>query len=286
MSLPRFAYRAPETVEEAIALRREHGDGALVLAGGLAAVILMRERLVAPAVVVSLSEVPALRGIEVDDALRIGAMATHRVVCESEAVSTVAPLLRDACQRIGSPAIRAMGTLGGSVCHGDAASDAAAALLALDAEAVVTGSSGDRRVPLDEFFLGPLTTALQGDELLTAIHVPYPAPGTKTKFVKFTATSAEAFSTVTVAISIAFDRAGACSDARIGLGSVGPTPLRATDAEALLRGQVLSPELIAEAAATAEACTEPSSGSQGSAEYRREMTRVWVRRMLADITSH
>jgi carbon-monoxide dehydrogenase medium subunit len=285
MSLPRFDYRAPATVEEAVALRQEFGDDALVMAGGLATVILLRERLVSPRVVISLSDVPALQRIETNGELRIGAMATHSAVAASAAVGTVAPMLREACGRVGSPAIRNMGTLGGSVCHGDAASDPAPALLALGAEALVAGPAGQRRVPLSEFFVGTLTTALKDDELLTALCVPRPAAGARTRFVKYTATSAEAFSTVTVAVLIQFDGASVCVGARIGLGSVGPTPLRATAAEEVLRGRKLSPETIAGAAAAAMACTEPSSSGQGSAEYRCEMTGVWVRRLLEDMAS-
>lgn len=283
MSLPRFEYRAPASVEEAVALRREFGDDALVMAGGLATVILLRERLVRPRVVLSLSEVPALSRIDANGALAIGAMATHGAIARSAAVGAVAPILREACGRVGSPAIRNMGTLGGSVCHGDAASDPAPALLALAAEAVVAGPTGERRVPLDEFFVGTLTTALRSDEVLTAVAVPRPAAGTRMRFVKYTAMSEEAFSTVTVAVAIRLDGAETCTAARIGLGSVAPVPLRAVAAEGVLRNRKLSAEVIAAAAAAAADCTDPSSGSQGSADYRRAMTGVWVRRLLEDV---
>ena len=286
MSLPRFEYRAPTTTEEVIALRREFGDDALVMAGGIVVVILLRERLVRPAVVISLSDVPALQRIDIDGELRIGATVTHSAIARSEVVRSIAPLLCEACSHVGSPAIRHMGTLGGSICHGDGASDPAPALLALDAEAILVGPRGERRVPLSEFFLGTLTTALGSDEILAGLYVPRPAAGTHTRFVKYIATSAEAFSTVTVAMSVVSNRAGVCTDARIGLGSVAPTPLRATSAEAIVRGQKLSREVIAEAAAAAIAATNPSSSGQGSADYRREMTGIWVRRLLEEIAVH
>jgi aerobic carbon-monoxide dehydrogenase medium subunit len=285
MSLPPFEYRAPKTVDDAIALRREYGDDALVMAGGLATVILLRERLVRPKLVVSLSDLDALGRIEANGLLSIGATATHHAVATSPAVRATAPLLAEACARVGSPAIRNMGTLGGSICHGDAASDPAPALLALDAEAVIAGPAGERRVPLERFFVGTLTTALESDEILTAIRIPRSDARTRTRFVKYTATSAEAFSTVTVAIRATLDRAAACIDARIALGSVGPTPLRAVAAEKMLTGRKLSADAIAAAAEAAMAATEPSSGSQGSADYRREMTGVWVRRLLTDLAS-
>jgi carbon-monoxide dehydrogenase medium subunit len=283
MSLPRFDYRAPKTVGEAVALRGEFGEDALVMAGGLTAVILLRERLARPRVVISLSDIPSLRGIAANGGLSIGAMVTHSEVVRSEAVARVAPLLREACGRVGSPAIRNMGTLGGNVSHADSASDPAPALLALDAVAVVAGPRGERRVPLDGYFRGMLTTVLGGDEILVALDVPAPAAGTKFRYKKYTATTAEAFATVTVALSIACDDAGVCQDARIGLGSVAATPIRAIAAEGLLRGQRLTREAIAAAAAAAAAGTDPTSNGQGAAEYRREMTGGWGRRMLEDI---
>ncbi|MBI3370885.1 MAG: xanthine dehydrogenase family protein subunit M [Betaproteobacteria bacterium] len=283
MSLPGFDYRAPVTIEEAVALRLELGADALIMAGGLAVVVLLRERLARPAVVVSLSDIPELQAVAVNGGLRIGATATHAALARSKTARSIAPLLCEACGHVGSPAIRNMGTLGGSVCHGDGASDPAPALLALDAEAIIAGPRGERRLPLVKFFLGALTTALNGDEILVALHVPRPAAGTQFRFIKYTATSAEAFSTVTVAVSITRDGAGVCSNARIGLGSVAPTPLRARAAEDLLRGNKLTREIIAAAAAAAAACTNPSSSAQGSAEYRRDMTEVWVRRLLAEM---
>jgi carbon-monoxide dehydrogenase medium subunit len=286
MSLPRFEYRAPVTIDEAVALRRQLGQDALVMAGGIAVMILLRERLVRPAVIISLSEIPALRSIDVNGGLRLGATATHSAVACSEAVRRIAPLLAEACAHVGSPAIRNMGTLGGSVCHGDSASDPAPALLALDAFAILARPGGERRVPLNDFFLGPLTTAVQEDELLTGIYVPEPQSETRTRFIKYIATSAEAFSTVTVAISIRKGKAGSCEDVRIGLGSVGSTPLRARAAEDALRGRRLSPDAIVDAATAAMGATDPPSGCQGSADYRRAMTGVWTRRLLEDLAAH
>src|ERR1019366_8852952 len=156
-------------------------------------------------------------------------------------------------------AIRNMGTLGGNISHADSASDPAPALLVLNAEAIIAGPGGERRVPLDKFFHGTLTTSLDSDELLAALFVPPSAAGTHVRFMKYTATSAEAFATVTVAMSIVRDGAKMCTDARIGLGSVAPTPLRARAAEDVLRGRKLTRESIAEAAASAAASKDPSS---------------------------
>jgi carbon-monoxide dehydrogenase medium subunit len=285
MSLPAFEYRAPRTIEEVVALRQEFGDDALLMSGGLLVVILLRERLARPKVVISLSEVPELQGIDANGSLRIGATVPYREIVGSQTVRRFVPLLSEACGRVGSPAIRNMGTLGGNVCYGDGASDSAPALLALDAEAVVRGPRGERRIALNDFFFGVFSTAMDDDEFLTEINIPRPAAGTRTRYNKFTSASAEAYSTVTVAMSLILDAAGHCGDARIGLGSVAPIPMRATAAEDLLRGQKLTPELIAKAADAAAAATDPSSNGQGSAEYRREMTGVWVRRLLEDMLS-
>jgi len=284
MSLPSFDYRAPETVEKAIALRQEYGDDALLMAGGLVVMILLRERLVQPRTIINLSEISALRRIDLSKkTLRIGAAVTHSEITNSEQVRSVAPMLCEACGRVGSPAIRNMGTLGGSICHGDGASDPAPALLALDADAMVSGPSGQRRIPLKNFFRGVFSTELEEDELLTELLVPVPAKGTQTRFMKYTSTSEEAFATVTVAVSLLRKRSGKCAEVRIGLGSVAPIPMRALEAENLLRGKVATKELIADVASAAALEADPASDAQASEQYRRDMTAVWVRRVLEDM---
>ncbi len=283
MTLPAFEYAAPRTIEDAISLRQEHGDDAVLMAGGLILVILLRERLTRPQVVVSLSEIPQLHGIGANGVLRLGAMSTHTQVSSSPVVKGFAPLLAEACRHIGSPAIRNSATLGGNLSHADPASDAAPALLALDAVAVIIGPKGERRVPFHHFFNGIFDTAVAENEILTAIEVPKAASGTRTRYCKFTSTSAESYSTVTTAISLTRDQSGRCLDARIGLGSVAPTAIRATAAEDMLRGQMPGRELIAEVAEAARAETDPGSSAQATADYRRDMTGVWVRRLLEEI---
>jgi len=284
MSLPNFEYRSPKSIEQAVALRQEYGDDALVMSGGLTAMILLRERLVKPRVVISLSEIPVLRRIDFSEQeLRIGAAVTHSKVTSSAQVRNIAPILCEACGHVGSPAIRNMGTVGGSISHGDGASDTAPALLALDAEANVTGPAGERRIPLKDFFHGVFSTELDDNELLTDLCIPTPAVGTETRFMKYTNTSEEAFATVTVAISILRGKAGICTNVRIGLGSVAPIPMRAVEAENLLCGKVVTKELIKEAAIMAASEADPPSDAQASREYRRAMTAIWVRRVLEDI---
>ena len=282
MSLPPFDYSAPESAEGVIEALSQYGDDALLMAGGLTVMILLQERLVRPRVVVSLEKIPGLQSIDINGAARVGAMATHSDVVSSAALGAFAPLLGRACGRVGSPAIRNMGTVGGSVSQADGASDVAPALLALDAEALAVGPEGTRSIPLEHFFEALFTSALGEREFLTALQIPKPVTGTRTNFVKYTCTSAEAFAAVTVALSVVTGPDGVCEKVRIGLGSVAPVPIRAKAAEELLCGNRPSPELIAEAAEAAAAATDPSSDGQGSADYKRDMTRVWVRRLLEE----
>ena len=282
MSLPSFEYKAPGTVEEAVTLLAEYGDDAIIVAGGLTVVILLRERLARPSVLISLSDIPELSAITVNGNARIGATVTHDQVTRSAALAEFAPLMGMACGRVGSPGIRNMGTVGGSVSHGDGASDTAPALLALGAEAVIAGPDGQRTVPLKEFFFGVFDTALEDEEILTELRIPPAGPGTQMRFKKYTCTSAEAYAAVTVATALDLTPDGTCRVARIGLGSVAPKPMRAVEAEALLQGNKLTPELIAEAADVAAGETDPPSDGQGTSGYRRDMTRVWVRRLLED----
>lgn len=284
MSLPDFDYRAPTSVDQAVALRQEFGDDALMMAGGLTVVILLRERLVEPRVIISLSEIPELRRIDRSGrTLHIGAAMTHSEIVRSEQVRGSAPLLSEACGRVGSPAIRNMGTLGGNISHGDGASDPAPALLALDAQARIAGPEGERLIPLKDFYHDLFVTDLGEEEVLTEFQIPVPRARRETRFMKYTSTSEEAFATVTVAVSMRRDWMGKCADVRIGLGSVAPTPIRAVKAEGVLDGKRPTKELIAEAAAAAASEADPPTDAQASSEYRRAMTEVWVRRVLEDM---
>ena len=284
MTLPAFEYREPETLEEAIELLREGGDEARVIGGGTALVVMLRARLVRPRLLVGLGGISGLGDIQVDGpvdgGLRIGALATHREIERSREVRRVAPLLGEACGRVGSPTIRNMGTLGGNLAYGEAASDPAPALLALDARVTVSGPAGERTVPLAGFFHDFYETALGPAEILTAVHVPSsPAPARST-FVKYTCLSEEERAVVSVAAVVVSGPDGTWTEARIGLGGVAPTPIRARGAEAVLGDGRPTDGRLREAAAAAAADVDPLDDRQGSAEYRRAMTEVWVRRVL------
>jgi len=283
MTLPAFAYREPETLEEVVALLREGGDDVRLIGGGTALVVMLRARLLRPRLLVSLARVRGLARIDVDGEIRIGAMATHRQIERSADIRRLTPLLAAACGHVGSPAIRTMGTLGGNLAYGEAASDPAPALLALDAHLTLRGPSGERKVPLEGFFRGLYETDLGDAEVVSAIHVPRPPVGARSTFLKYTCLSEEERAVVSVAALVLPGADGTWADVRIGLGGVGPTPLRARAAEGLLRGRAPTDAAIRAAEEAAAAGTDPIADRQGSAEYRRAMTRVWMTRALTGL---
>jgi carbon-monoxide dehydrogenase medium subunit len=285
VTLPAFDYREPATLAEAIALLGEHGGDARLLAGGTAMAIMLRSRLLRPRLLVSLAAIPGLAGVHANGDLRIGAMTSHRAIERSPVVRAAAPLLAEACGRVGSPAIRNMGTLGGNLAHGEAASDPAPALLALDARVTLAGPAGERTVPVDGFFRDFYETAVEDGEILTAVHVPRLPAAARSAFLKYTCLSEEDRALVSVAAVVVPGPDGTCADVRLGLGGVAPTPLRARAAEECLRGRSATPARIAEAAAAAAAATDPLDDRQGSAGYRREMTEVWVARVLGGLAA-
>ena len=281
MRLHPFRLLEPESLKDAIdALGRLDGEARLV-AGGTALVAMIRLGLVKPDRLVSLHRVPALSRIAVEDgSLVLGAMATHADIERARVVRDGWPLLADAVRRVATPAIRTSGTIGGNLAYAEAASDPAPALLCLDAEVRVAGPGGQRAVPIARFFRGFYEAALEPGEIVTAVRVP-PAPaGARGGYVKYTSRSAEDKPLVGVAALVALDASARCVEARIGLGGAAPTPMRAAQAERALRGEALSDAAVRAAAEAAAREADPLSDLMGSADYRREMVRVWVRRLL------
>ena len=281
MRLPPFELLQPETLEEAIAATGRDDDTRLI-GGGTALVPMMRLGLVRPERVVSLHRVPGLAAIAVDgDVLHAGAMVSVADLARDPAVRRGWPLLAEAAGRVATPAIRSSATLGGSLAYAEAASDPAPALLCLEAEMSLAGPGGERRVPIRSFFTGFYETALAQGEIVTGVRVPAAAPGARSGYVKFCPRSAEDKPLIGVAAQIVLGaRAGACSEVRIGLAGAAPTPIRAACAEAVLRGAELDDRSIRAAAGAAADEAEPLSDVMGSADYRRQMVGVWVRRLL------
>lgn len=281
MRLRPFALAEPESVAEAVELlARQEGD-TRVIAGGTALVPTMRLGLVAPDRLVSLHRIPGLSEIRVSKgALELGAMASLAAVARHADLRAGWLLLAQAAGRVATPAIRSSATLGGNLCYAEAASDPAPALLCLDSQVRVADSVGERVVPIAEFFTGFYETAVAPGEVLMGVRVPAVPPGARSGYLKFCPRSAEDKPLIGVAALFVLDAAQRVGEIRIGLGGAAPTPIRARRAEATVTGQELSDRVIRGAAEAAAADAEPLSDLMGSADYRREMIRVWVRRLL------
>ena len=285
MKPARFAYFAPTTLDEALALRAEHGYDSAVLAGGQSLVPLLNLRMAQPEVVIDLGRVEGLDAISAENGtISFGAMVRQRQAERSEAVRAALPLLAKALHHVGHPPIRNRGTIGGSLAHADPAAELPAVALALDAELVVAKSGSTRTVAAADFFQGFLTTAVESDELLVEVRFPKLAGGIGTSFVEI-ARRAGDFATAGVGVGVVRDTDGAVADARIVLIGVGSGPVRAGAAEEALRGKRPSAELFADTAEVAVAELEPPSDIHATAEYRRQIAQVLVRRALEEATA-
>ena len=277
-----FEYCEPDSLEEVLALLHDHGEDAKIIAGGTALVIMLNQRLIMPSYLVSLRKLPGLDSVEsVNGDLQLGALVTHRTVETSPLVRDQIPVLAETYRHVATLRIRNMATLGGTLAHADPSQDSPVTLTALDARVRLTSNGGSREVPLNEFFTDYYETVLQPDELLTDVLVPVPKPHTGSIYLKFLPRTEDDYATVGVAASVEMEPSSQlCQECRIVMGGVAPTPLRVQEAEALLSGQKLSPELLHEAASVVQEHTDPISDSRGSADYKREMAGVCVRRAL------
>jgi aerobic carbon-monoxide dehydrogenase medium subunit len=275
-----FEYVRPGTLEEALAVLNEHGDDAKVLAGGQSLVPLMNLRLTRPRLVVDLNGLGNLAYIQGrDGGLALGALTRQRALETSPLVRERAPLLAEATPLIGHIPIRTRGTIGGSLSHADPAAEYPAVAVALEARLSLARQDGQRVVNAEAFFKTYLTTALEPSEILTEVELPALAPRTATAFLELTRRHGD-FAIAGVATVVTLSEEGAIVSARIALCGVGPTPLRARDAEGLLAGQRPTRSLLVDAAQAAAAQSDPADDLHGSAEYRREMSGVFTRRAL------
>jgi aerobic carbon-monoxide dehydrogenase medium subunit len=278
-----FDYRAPRGLDEALAVLSEYGEDARVIAGGTALVTMMRQRLVRPSCLVSLRDVQGLDRIEaVNGSLRLGALVTLRDAEVSPLVRERLPVLAETCRRVATVRIRHMATVGGALAHADPNQDPPVTLLALGARVETRGARGSRELPLGTFFRDYYETALEPGELVTAVTVPTLPAASGAAFLKFLPRTADDYATVAAAAIVTLEPDGErCREARIALGSVGVTPLRASAAEGLLAGERRSESILQTAGAAARSSVDPLSDHRGSAAYKREMTAVMVERALA-----
>jgi len=284
MTTSAFEYHAPTTVADALSLLDRHGDSAKVLAGGHSLIPLMKLRLARPEVIIDLGKIAALSYIwEVDGGLAIGAMTTYAELASSQLVKDRSPMLAEAAGQVADPLVRNRGTLGGNLSHADPASDLPAVALALGAELSVQSNSAHRAIAADDFFVDLLTTALGPTEVLTEIVIPAAAAGTGSAYVKF-ANKASHYAIVGVAASVTVS-GGVCQDARIGVTGAGPKAVRATEAEAALKGKALDDATVEAAAGRAGAGIDFSEDIHASAEYRAHLTSVYAQRAIASAVS-
>ncbi len=269
-----FDYRRAASVDEAIALLGELGEDAKLLAGGHSLVPLMKLRLAAPTTLIDIGGIDELRGVAASNGgVRIGALTTHATLQSSPELGVIA----ETASQIADQQVRNRGTIGGSLAHGDPASDLPAVMLALEATLNVRGANGERTIPIAEFFQDYLTTALEDGEVLTSIDVPS-LEGWRWGYEKFTR-RAEDWAMVGVAALVRGN--GAADDVRVGLTHMASTALRARGVEDALRGQSLTPDSIAAAAEHAADGTEPPGDLNASPEYKRHLARVLTRRALS-----
>ena len=277
-----FDYRAPRALDEALAILREYGDDGRVIAGGTALVTMMRQRLVQPRCVVSLRDVEGLGRIEArNGAVRLGALVTHREAETSPLLQERLPVLAETFRRVGTIRIRHMATVGGALAHADPNQDPPVTLIALGASVEIQRAGGRRELPIEKFFRDYYEPALEAGELVTAVTVPLLSAASGASFIKFLPRTADDYATVAVAVTVTLEPDGErCREARIALGSVATTPLRAREAEALLAGQRLGASLLRAAGDSAKDDVDPLSDHRGSAAYKREMAAVMVGRAL------
>lgn len=282
MLLPKFDYHEPGSVAEACEmLSRFKGEGK-VLAGGTDLLVNLKKNVIKPAHLVSLGKLKELKGVETQDGrVRIGACENVADLAEDEGVRRHFAALASGAGWLGSPLVRNLATIAGNVASARPAADLPPSLVAYGAEAVLEKAGGSRTVPIESLFTGPGTTTLGADELLTAFYLPEPQPSSGCGYQKLGVRESLEISLVNVAAFIALDGPdGAIKAARVVLGSVAPTPIRAPSAESALVGETPSEALFEKAAQAAAGDSRPIDDFRGSAEYRRAMVGVLTRRAL------
>jgi carbon-monoxide dehydrogenase medium subunit len=278
-----FEYVAPKTVKEVVSALKRHGKRATIVAGGTDLLVKMKGRALTPDVVVDIKRVPGLNEIKFDrkKGLTVGACVTMREVELSPIVRKHCAGVAEGAEIVGSVQTRNRATVVGNLCNAAPSADVAPGLMALGAKVKVAGPGGSRTVALENFFTGPGKNILKPGEWVTHVIVPPPPPKTGSAYVRHTTREAMDIAVVGVGAAVTLTpRNGVCKAARIVLGAVAPTPIRAPRAEGLLRGQKLTADLIAQAGQAASEEARPISDQRGSAEFRRELTKVLTERMV------
>jgi carbon-monoxide dehydrogenase medium subunit len=275
-----FEYHRPDTLEEALQLLAEHGEDAKVLAGGQSLIPLMKLRFAAPARLIDVNRIAGLDSInEAGGFLRIGALVRHNALADSDVIKQRYPTIATAAPMISDPIVRNLGTIGGSLAHADPSGDLGSVMLALGATIVVRSKDGEREIAAADLAEGPFQSSIAPNELLTEIRVPSPPARSGGTYLKLERKVGD-FATVAAAIFLTLEN-GAIARAGIGLTSVGLTNLKPEAAEAALSGASPGEDAWAEAGRLAAQAAQPSTDVRGSADYKRHVVDVYVRRGLA-----
>jgi carbon-monoxide dehydrogenase medium subunit len=275
-----FDYHAPTSLSEALALLTRHRDTAKVLSGGQSLLPLLKLRLGQAGHLVDIGRIPGLEYIKEEGGmLRIGGRTRESALERSDVVRSRYPILLDTAQVIADPLVRNMATVGGNLAHGDPGNDHPATMLVLGAQVVATGPKGERVIPIDSFFVGLFTTALQPDEIVTEIRIPAPPARSGGAYVKFERKVGD-YATAAAAAFVTLGASGLVERAGIALANAGPKPVRASAAEKLLTGKKPDAAALGEAARAAGQSASPSADRRGAVDYKKEMARVLALRAL------
>ncbi|MBI4481285.1 MAG: xanthine dehydrogenase family protein subunit M [Acidobacteria bacterium] len=276
-----FEYLEPRSVQEACQLLRQHGEEARIFAGGTSLSIVMKQGFFQPKYLVNIKKIPDLTGIRWDPkrGLTLGALVTHRELETSPLIQETFPILSQIEEDVANIRVRVMGTVGGNLAYAEPLTDLPQILIALEASIRVAGPDGDRTMSLEELFVDYYETSLRPDEILTEVLVPTPPPRTGIEYIRFSSSSVIDKPCLGTAVRFTLEEdLETVRTARVVLGCVAPTPLRARQAEALLEGKRYEVQRVKEAAAFASRECKPVSDLRGSEAYKREMVRVLVTR--------
>src|SRR5580658_3605767 len=278
---PAFEYLRPQTIPEAIAFLQQYGDDAKILSGGQSLIPMMKFRLARPGYLIDINRISGLSYIKEEGGfLKIGGLTREAELEASPLIRSKYPILIDTAHVIADPQVRNLATVAGNLAHGDPANDHPATMLALGAQVVATGSGSERIIPIEVFFLSLFSTALQPGEILTEIRIPVPATRSAGAYFKLERKVGD-FATAAVAVQVTLDGNGIVQKVGIGLTNVGPTPIKAQQAEDFLRGEKLDAANILQAAQLAADAAQPSSDLRGPAEYKKGLVKELAKRALA-----
>lgn len=282
--LPKFTYHQPSDFREALKLMARYGYRAKPLAGGTDLLAQMKASSIKVDHLVSLNRIDSIRSIVWDDktGLSIGAGVRINLVGKHDKVREHYPALAYACSVMATTQIRNMGTVIGNITNGSPGADTACPLLCYDAVVVISGLDSERKVPIKDFFIGPSIVDLKDGELVSAIHIPKPAPNTSSVYIRYSARSKVDIACVSSAVSLKLTSEGQVDRVRLTLGAVAPTPLRLLDAERFLEGKTLDASTLEQAVHKGAGLARPKSDIRASIEYRKAVIPVLLRRALAD----